>query len=44
VKPKAGRLLMFPANYAYEHEALPPKSGEKFVVVTWFTPVMRWLA
>lgn len=43
VKPKAGRLLMFPANFAYEHEALPPLSGEKFAVVTWFTPVMKWL-
>lgn len=43
VKPKAGRLLMFPANFAYEHEALPPISDEKFVVVTWFTPVMKWL-
>jgi predicted 2-oxoglutarate/Fe(II)-dependent dioxygenase YbiX len=44
VKPKAGRLVMFPANYAYEHEALPPISNEKFAVVTWFTPVMTWLA
>jgi hypothetical protein len=44
VSPKQGRLLMFPANFAYEHEALPPVSGEKFAVVTWFTPVMKWLA
>jgi len=44
VTPKKGRLVMFPANYAYEHEALAPKSGEKFAVVTWFTPVMKWLA
>jgi predicted 2-oxoglutarate/Fe(II)-dependent dioxygenase YbiX len=44
VKPKAGRLVMFPSNYAYEHEALPPISNEKFAVVTWFTPVMIWLA
>lgn len=43
VQPKAGRLVMFPANFAYEHEAKPPVSNEKFVVVTWFTPVMRWL-
>jgi hypothetical protein len=43
VKPKQGRLLMFPSNYAYEHEALPPQSEEKFAVVTWFTPVMKWL-
>ena len=44
VKPKQGRLLMFPANFAYEHEALAPISEEKFAVVTWFTPVMKWLA
>jgi hypothetical protein len=36
VKPVAGRLVMFPANYLYRHEALPPLSGEKFCVVTWY--------
>jgi len=43
LKPKDGRLLMFPANFAYEHEALAPQSGEKFALVTWFTPMDRLL-
>lgn len=38
VSPKAGRLVIFPANFAYRHSARPPKNGEKFVVVTWFQP------
>jgi hypothetical protein len=38
VKPRAGRLLMFPSNFAYVHEAKIPKSNEKNVIVTWFTP------
>ena len=36
VKPKSGRMILFPANYTYLHEALPPVSGEKNVIVTWF--------
>lgn len=38
IKPKAGRLAIFPANYIFEHEARPPTKGDKFVVVTWFRP------
>lgn len=38
VKPKAGSMILFPANYAYLHEARPAKSGEKYVIVTWFVP------
>lgn len=38
VKPKAGRLVLFPANYAYQHQAMVPRSNDKFVVVTWFMP------
>lgn len=38
VKPKAGRIIIFPANYAFLHSALPPISNEKFAVVTWFNP------
>ena len=40
VKPKAGRLAIFPANFMYVHEARTPKSNDKFALVTWFTPVM----
>jgi hypothetical protein len=36
VQPVEGRIVFFPANYAYMHEALPPISGDKFAVVTWF--------
>lgn len=36
VKPVEGRIVFFPANYAYMHEALPPVSEDKFAVVTWF--------
>lgn len=36
VSPKGGRLVLFPANYAYKHEARIPVTGEKNVIVTWF--------
>ena len=35
VKPERPSVVVFPANYAYEHEAVPVVSGEKIVVVTW---------
>lgn len=40
VKPKAGRLALFPANFVYTHEARTPKSNDKFALVTWFNPVL----
>lgn len=40
VKPKAGRLILFPANYVYRHEAKTPKSNDKFALVTWFNPIL----
>lgn len=36
IKPTAGKLLLFPSNYAYSHQALPPVSGPKYILVTWF--------
>lgn len=36
IKPEKGKLVLFPANYPYSHQALPPISGIKYVVVTWF--------
>ena len=39
VKPRAGRLALFPANFVYTHEARTPKSNDKFALVTWFNPV-----
>lgn len=39
VSPKAGRLVIFPANFMYTHEARTPKSNDKFALVTWFNPI-----
>lgn len=36
VSPKAGSLVLFPAQFPYSHEARNPKSGNKYVLVTWF--------
>ena len=35
VKPRAGRLLMFPPYWMYQHQGLPPVSGEKFILSTY---------
>jgi hypothetical protein len=40
VSPKAGRLVIFPANYTYSHEARVPISNDKFALVTWFRPLI----
>lgn len=36
VQPKAGRLVLFPSNFPYSHEARLPVSGNKYILVTWF--------
>lgn len=36
IKPVAGRLAIFPANYMYRHAASVPESGDKFCIVTWY--------
>jgi prolyl 4-hydroxylase len=35
VKPRTGRLLMFPPYWMYQHQGLPPISGEKFILSTY---------
>lgn len=35
VAPRAGRLLMFPPYWMYQHEGRPPVSGEKFILSTY---------
>lgn len=35
VRPKAGRLLMFPPYWMYQHAGRPPISGEKFILSTY---------
>jgi hypothetical protein len=37
VKPEKPSVVFFPANYMYEHQAMPVKSGEKFVLVSWMS-------
>jgi hypothetical protein len=35
VTPQAGRLVIFPSNYAYAHAALPPTQGIKYSAAFW---------
>jgi prolyl 4-hydroxylase len=35
VQPAAGRLLMFPPYWMYQHEGVPPRSGDKFILSTY---------
>ena len=35
IKPKQGMLLLFPSNYAYQHQALQVTEGTKYALVTW---------
>jgi prolyl 4-hydroxylase len=35
VTARAGRLLMFPPYWMYQHEGLPPESGDKFILSTY---------
>jgi len=35
VESRAGRLLMFPPYWMYQHEGLPPRSGDKYILSTY---------
>jgi len=35
IAPRAGRLLMFPPYWMYQHAGLPPESGEKYILSTY---------
>jgi prolyl 4-hydroxylase len=35
VAPREGRLVMFPPYWMYQHEGLPPTSGDKYIVSTY---------
>lgn len=35
IKPKAGRLLMFPPNWCFQHAGLPPISNDKYILSTY---------
>ena len=41
VKPEEPSIVVFPANYAYLHAALPVTEGEKFVLVNWMNDMPR---
>ena len=36
ISPKAGRLLMFPPYWMFQHEGLAPRSEEKFILSTYY--------
>ena len=35
VRPKAGRVLWFPATWTYVHRGYPPKDGVKYILTGW---------
>jgi prolyl 4-hydroxylase len=35
ISPRAGRLLVFPPYWMYQHAGLPPESGEKYILSTY---------
>jgi len=35
VKPKAGRIVIWPAGFPYVHRGNPPLKGEKYIVTSW---------
>jgi prolyl 4-hydroxylase len=35
VSPRAGRVLVFPSSFCYQHRGNAPRSGPKYVLVAW---------
>lgn len=35
IAPRAGRLLMFPPYWMFQHTGLPPESGDKYILSTY---------
>jgi hypothetical protein len=37
VKPKKGRIVIWPASFPYVHRGNPPLKGEKYIVTSWLS-------
>ena len=37
VKPEAGKLILFPATWTYNHKGNMPKSDDKYIITGWFS-------
>ena len=37
IKPKAGRLVIFPAGFTHAHRGNPPLDGDKYIVTGWMS-------
>jgi hypothetical protein len=35
IQARTGRLLMFPPYWTYQHEGVPPRSGDKYIISTY---------
>lgn len=35
IKPKTGKLILFPASWTFQHRGLMPKSSNKYIITNW---------